>query len=261
MVISIVNHKGGTGKTTTTINLGSALVAQGQRVLLVDFDAQGSLSYSLGVDDTFANIADVLLGEVAVHDILQEREDIHILPANTSLADVELAIARADDRFNHLKSLLSKLSSYDFVLIDCPPSLSLLTLNALAASDYVIVPMQMDVLALRGLDSMLETVKKISVINPHLEVLGVLPVMADPRKNIYQEVINHIKVNYRIRLFDQIIHSSVKAAEAPSYGQSVVTYAPSSTTAHDYKEFATEVIKLTRSFQTKDNNTPITINQ
>jgi chromosome partitioning protein len=244
MIISIVNHKGGTGKTTTTINLGSALAAQGHSVLLVDFDAQGSLTYSLGIDDQGPTLADAFHGEISVQQLLHEREGMQILPASSKLADIELAIAKSEERFNHLKNLLNPLLPYDFVLIDCPPSLSLLTLNALVASDYVIVPMQMDVLALRGLDSMLETVVKVKSINPNLSVLGILPIMVDARKNICQEILNHIKSNYAERLFQHVIHTSVKAVEAPSFGKSVVNYAPSSTTAHDYKNFATEVLQL-----------------
>lgn len=244
MVISIVNHKGGTGKTTTTINLGSALAAMNQRVLLLDFDAQGSLSYSLGIDESSATVAELLLGEVSFNNVLHEREEMHVVAAGVSLADVELAMAKSENRFNHLQAFANHFAQYDFVLIDCPPSLSLLTLNALIASDYIIVPMQMDVLALRGLDSMLETVKKVNQINPTLEVLGILPVMAEPRKNIYQEITNHIKANYLVRLFDAVIHTSVKAAEAPSFGKSVVRYAPSSSTANDYRAFANEILTL-----------------
>ena len=251
MIISIVNHKGGTGKTTTTINLGSALAATGHRTLLVDFDAQGSLSYSLGIDDGCASIAEALLGEVAIDEIVQKRESMDILPAGPTLANVELSIAQADERFNHLKQLLSELPVYEFILIDCPPSLSLLTLNALNASDYVIVPMQMDVLALRGLDSMLETIRKIGPINPQLEVLGILPIMVDARKNIHQEIRNHITTNYSVPLFEHAIHGSVKAAEAPSFGKSVLHYAPSSTTANDYKGLAKEILSVTKSLQNK----------
>lgn len=247
MIISIVNHKGGTGKTTTTINLGSSLAEAGYRVLLVDFDAQGSLTYSLGIDDRGFTIADAFHGDVAVHQLITEREGMHVLLAGAGLADVELAIAKAEERFHHLSHLLQGLPDYDFVLIDCPPSLSLLTLNALAASDYILVPMQMDVLALRGLGSMLETVRKAKVINPRLAVLGILPVMVDPRKNMYQEILEHIQRNYTERVFSQIIHSSVKAAEAPSFGKSVLAYAPQSTTANDYRSFSQEVLKLTKT--------------
>jgi chromosome partitioning protein len=244
MVISVVNHKGGTGKTTTTINLGSALAAKGCNVLLVDFDAQGSLTYSLGIDDQLPTISEVFHDEISIQQLLQEREGMQIVPANSKLADVELAFAKSANRFNHLSNLLDQLTDFDFVLIDCPPSLSLLTLNALVASDHVIVPMQMDVLALRGLDSMLETIKKVKVINPALAVLGILPIMVDPRKNICQEILNHIKSNYTERLFQRVIHTSVKAAEAPSFGKSVIAYAQSSTTAIDYKIIAEEVLAL-----------------
>jgi chromosome partitioning protein len=246
MIISIVNHKGGTGKTTTTINLGSSLAEAGFRVLLVDFDAQGSLTYSLGIDDHETTIADAFHGDLTVQDLIMKREGMDILPAGPALADVELAIAQAEERFNHLSNLLETHTEYDFILIDCPPSLSLLTLNALAASDHIIVPMQMDVLALRGLDSMLETVRKIKVINPRLSVLGVLPVMVDTRKNIHQEILEHIQSNYSERVFSQVIHTSVKAAEAPSFGKSVVAYASQSTTAIGYKALAKEIIHITK---------------
>jgi chromosome partitioning protein len=242
MVISIVNHKGGTGKTTTTVNLGSALAALGKKVLLVDFDAQGSLSYSLGIDESSPTIAEALLGETNVQQVLIDREGLQVLPARESLADVELSLARAEERFGHLKALLVPLSVYDFTLIDCPPSLTLLTINALVASNHVIVPMQMDVLALRGLDSLINIVKQIEPLNQHLTMLGILPVMVEPRKNIYKEIVSHIKVNYTIPLFKQTIRTCVKAAEAPSFGKSVVNYAPDCNTARDYKAFANEFL-------------------
>lgn len=245
MTISIVNHKGGTGKTTTTVNLGSALAVLGKRVLIIDFDAQGSLSYSLGIDENHPTIAGVIHGEYSVEQILVEREGMHVLAAGKDLADVELAIAKSDNRFHYLQEVIAQLPGYDYILIDCPPSLSLLTLNALTASQFVIIPMQMDVLALRGLDSMLETIKKANHISPDLSVLGVLPIMIDPRKNIYQEILSHIKTNYAVNVFNPGIRTSVKAAEAPSFGKSVVNYAPSSSTSTDYKEFADVIIKET----------------
>lgn len=249
MTISIVNHKGGTGKTTTTVNLGSALAVLGKKVLLIDFDAQGSLSYSLGIDEDLPTIADALHEDHPVEQLLIEREGMHILPAGKDLADVELAIAKSGGYFHHLQRVLDRLPGYDYILIDCPPSLSLLTLNALTASRFVIIPMQMDVLALRGLDSMLETIKKTTHLNPDLRVLGVLPVMIDPRKNIYQEIRAHIKNNYETHVFDPGIRTSVKAAEAPSFGKSAVGYSPSSSTAGDYKDLAGEMIRRIQSMQ------------
>lgn len=244
MVFSIVNHKGGAGKTTTTVNLGAALAAEGYNVLLIDFDAQGSLSYSLGVADDAPTIGEALVGDIHASKLLQSREGLHMLPANSSLADVELAIARAEDRLHHLEQLLLTLPPFDFVLIDCPPSLSLLTLNALVASDFVLIPMQLDVLSLRGLDMMLETVQKIGTVNTTLEIMGVLPIMVDPRKNINREVLSHIRENYSVNVFKQSIRSSVKAAEAPSFGKSVINYAPTSTTSADFRALAKEVAKL-----------------
>jgi chromosome partitioning protein len=245
MILSVVNHKGGAGKTTTTINLGAALAADGYSVLLIDFDAQGSLSYSLGAEDGIPTIADALLGEASLDDVLITREGLSVLPASSSLADVELAIAKADDRFHHLRDLIRNLPSFDFILIDCPPSLSLLTVNALVASDRVLIPMQLDVLSLRGLDMMLDTVQRISSLNTALTVMGVLPVMVDPRKNINKEILAHLQTNYSLNIFTQTIRSSVKAAEAPSFGKSVLNYAPGSTTSADFRALAKEVAALT----------------
>lgn len=230
MIFSIVNHKGGTGKTTTAINLGSALAAAGQRVLLVDFDAQGSLSYSLGIANQKTTIANALAGETSVHDLLLEREGMPIISANETLADAELTLAQAQERFKHLKNLLLQLPTYDFILIDCAPCLSLLTINALVASDYVIVPMQMDVLALRGLDSILNIVDRLRPLNPSLTV--------------HQEIIMHIKTNYPTPLFKHGIRTCVKAAVAPSFGKSVIQYAPNSNTARDYVALAKEMLKI-----------------
>jgi chromosome partitioning protein len=244
VIVSVVNHKGGTGKTTTTINLGSALALQGYRILLIDFDAQGSLTYSLGIDDFQPTIADVLLGEKQLPEVLQEREGMSILPGGTAIADVELAIAQSASRFDHLQNALTFLPAFDLVLIDCPPSLSLLTLNALAASTNVLIPMQLEVLALRGLEAMLETIRNVNAINPGLALLGVLPIMVDPRKNIHQEVLAYIKQTYQVHIFNSSIRSSVKAAEAPSFGKSVVHYSPMSTTAADYQLLANEVLTI-----------------
>jgi chromosome partitioning protein len=252
MIISIVNHKGGTGKTTTTINVGSVLSSLGYTVLVVDLDAQGSLSYSLGISEHAPTLTDALMGDLDIQHIIQKREGMDVLPSTITLADVELAIAKAEERYFHLKELISSLPPYDFTLIDCAPSLSLLTLNALAMSTSVIIPMQMDVLALRGLGSMLETIKKVNTINPGLTVLGVLPIMVDPRKNIYQEILAVIKSSYTAKVFKQAIRASVKAAEAPSFGQSVVSYAPSSTTASDYKAVTMELLKNLKMTHSKN---------
>lgn len=243
MVLSIVNHKGGTCKTTTTVNLGCALARRGKKVLLLDLDAQGSLSYSLNIVDSTSTITNVLLEGLPLTAALQEREGLHVLPADETLTEVELTLSKFEMKFNKVKDLESQYSQYDFVLIDCPPSVSLLTVNALVASNYVLIPMQMDVLALRGLDSIMNTVQKINLFNQKLSILGVVPVMVDSRKNIHQEIINHIKSTYAIRIFSPFIRSCVKAAEAPSFGESVIKYAPSCNTSCDYLCLADAILK------------------
>jgi len=247
MIIAIVNQKGGTGKTTTTVNLGCALAKNGKKVLLVDLDAQGNLSYSLGILEVKGSIAEVLMGEGSLNDILVETDGVTIVPSTIDLADVEITIAEADQREFLLKNALSKIKKYDYVLIDCPPSLSLLTINALNAADRVIIPLQMEVLSLQGLDQIISTINQIrSVFNSDLEIVGLLPVMVDSRRKLSQEVYDHIKENYEFKIFDSRIRTNVRASEAPSFGQSVISYSPKSNSALDYKAFANEILKLTK---------------
>ncbi len=247
MIISIVNHKGGTGKSTTTANLGSALANEGFNVLLVDLDAQGNLSYSLGITELNRSISHLFLEECLLKEAIYQYENLSVIPANHSLANVEISIANALERFNHLKDILAAAVGYDYVLIDCPPSLSLLNANALNASQGVIIPMQMEVLSVKGLEMILETISTIKAsINPDLEILGVLPVMADVRKNLYKEISEYVHENFSVPIFKNVIRSSVKAAEAPSFGKSVVHYAPASTAAKDYCLFAKELISHTQ---------------
>ncbi|HCX21960.1 MAG: hypothetical protein CMB80_19580 [Flammeovirgaceae bacterium] len=245
MIVSVVNQKGGTGKTTSTINLAKALELHGKRILLIDMDPQGSLTYSLGVVDIDKSIADVLYGDADLLEVIVEREGMDVIPASISLADVELSLVDVEDREYRLKYLLEKVDGYDFVIIDCPPSLSLLTINALAVSKYVIVPMLMEVLSLQGLDLISETLQKIKQsVNPELSVLGILPVMVDRRRKLSSEVYEHINSNYDFRMFETQIRPNVRASEAPSFGQSVISYAPTSNSANDYMELCEEILKL-----------------
>jgi len=243
--VAIINQKGGTGKTTTTINLGSALTRLGKRVVLLDMDPQGNLSYSLGINDFDTSMADVLLGEAVLDDILEEREGMSIAPSDIRMADAELSVGASEDREDVLSEVLQPLTGYDFVLIDCPPSLSVLTLNALLASDKIIITMQMEVLSLQGLDMIMQTIKKVNrVFKKEIVVEGVLPVMVDKRRKLIQEVREYIDENYNLRIFDSYIRNNVKASEAPSFGQSVIAYAPSSNSANDYSDFAQEFLNL-----------------
>ncbi|MEP0985021.1 ParA family protein [Ekhidna sp.] len=244
-VISIVNQKGGTGKTTTTINLGSALASLNKSVLVIDMDSQGNLGYSLGleIDKT---ISDVFNSEASINEIVESSEGMHVAPSDMRLVDIELSLIDLDDRHTILHRNLAKLSnSYDYILIDCPPSLSILAVNALFASDLVIIPMLMEVLSLQGLDQIIQTIAKINkTYKRSLEVLGVLPVMVDKRRKLSEEVKDYINENYDLRIFESMIRNNVKASEAPSFGQSVIEYAPSSNSAKDYMQFAKEVVKL-----------------
>lgn len=246
-VVAIVNQKGGTGKTTTTLNLGSALAKKKKRILLLDMDAQGNLGYSLGVTDFEQSLADVFLGDIQLSEVIARRENMDIAPSGIGLADVELSLSDAENRSDYLKDILSEVSGYDYVLIDCPPSLSLLTVNALNAADQVVVPMQMEVLSLQGLDLITETVRKVKQsLNPDLEILGILPVMVDKRRKLSAEVHEHISQNYEVRIFQSVIRNNVKASEAPSFGSSVIEYAPTSNSARDYMTFANEFLKLNK---------------
>lgn len=243
--ISIVNQKGGTGKTTTSLNLGSALAKLGKSVLLVDMDSQGNLGYSLGLDEG-NTISDVFEGTSELEDIIQEKEGMHIAPSDMRLVDIELSLMDLDDRHTMLDAKLKKQAKkYDYVLIDCPPSLSILAVNSLYASEQVIVPMLMEVLSLQGLDQIIQTIEKINTgYNKQLSIMGILPVMVDKRRKLSQEVKDYILENYDVTIFDTMIRNNVKASEAPSFGQSVIQYAPTSNSAKDYTDFANEIVKL-----------------
>ncbi|MEP0367961.1 MAG: ParA family protein [Cyclobacteriaceae bacterium] len=245
MIIAIVNQKGGTGKTTTTINLGRGLSESKKRVLLVDMDAQGSLGYSLGIQQAERSMAEVIQGEVAISNIIVSRESLDIAPSGVSLADLELAIADEPNRESILKGILDEVKNdYDHILIDCPPSLSLMTINALTCADKIIIPMQMEVLSLQGLDLISDTIEKIrQTSNPDLTVLGILPVMLDKRRKLSNEIMEHIRENYDFQIFSNYIRTNVRASEAPSFGQSVLTYASSSSSAQDYRSFTKELLK------------------
>jgi chromosome partitioning protein len=245
MVISIVNHKGGTGKTTTTLNLGACLRDRGYKVLLVDLDAQGNLSYSLGVSMDQPSLAELIYDEIEFNQVVVELEGLKILPSNSKLADVELALGNSENRYQIMKNIIESIEeNFDFIIIDCPPSLSILTLNALNTSNYVIIPLLMEVLSVRGLEMIMDTINKVKkTFNPELELLGALPVMIDKRKNLNNEIMEHIRENFSVNLFKSSIRANVKASEAPSFGMSVINYAPASNSALDYKLLTTEILE------------------
>jgi chromosome partitioning protein len=245
MVISLVNQKGGTGKTTSAVNLGSALALMGHKVLLLDLDPQGSLSFSLGIHKPACSVIDVFLKKTLLPASVVCKENMDVVPADLTLADLELGLARSAKREYKLKNILDGVQGYDYILIDCPPSLSLLTVNALNASERVIIPMQMEVLSLKGLENILLTLDRTKkAFNLDMKVLRVLPVMVDIRKNLNDEVKQYIRQNFDIPIFTSCIRTNVKASEAPSFGKSVVSYAPRSNSAQDYISLANEIIHL-----------------
>ncbi|PRY15390.1 chromosome partitioning protein [Pontibacter ummariensis] len=244
-VVAVINQKGGTGKTTTTINLGSALSKRGKKVLLVDLDPQSNLSYSLAVTSPAATLADVFLGNKALLDILLEKDGLWIAPGSNELVDIEISLVTQPEREMFLKRILAEATDFDYVLIDCPPSLSVLTLNALTAAEEVLIPLQMEVLTLQGLDQILNTVEKVqNAFNPQLKVRGIVVVMFDVRRKLSQEVLDYLRTNVKENIFNSQIRLNVKLAEAPSFGQSIIDYDPSSKGAADYGALAEEYLSV-----------------
>lgn len=251
-IISIVNHKGGSGKTTTTINMGVALGLEGYKVLLIDWDPQANLSFSFGIDDDHQpTLVDIFYGNANFEDAIVQSENVNILPATIQLADLEYSISRDKSNYTFLNELLKDVTEYDFILIDCPPSLSILTLNALFASTEVIIPAQMEVLSAKGIELMLNTIHQMQdTVNPDLTVVGVLCVMFDSRKSLNKEVNDHIKSALDVAVFDEVIRTNVKISEAPSFGESVITYAPNSNGAIDYLNFTKAYLKMINQLET-----------
>jgi chromosome partitioning protein len=245
-IISIINQKGGTGKTTTAINLGVALARKGKRVMLVDFDSQGNLTYSFGVPTDKGTIADVLQSKKTIQSVLVEREGVMIAPSSTVLADVEVSLVNRIGRERLLRDKLREAQGFDYIFIDSPPSLSILTVNALNAAHEVLIPVQMEILSLQGLALLLNTTNEVrDVLNPELKICGIVPFMYDKRRNLSQEVLCEIEKSLKdVYLFKTKIRECVKIAEAPSFAKSVLAYAPGSNGTYDFKDLAREFLKV-----------------
>lgn len=248
-IISMVNQKGGVGKTTSTINLGSALASYGRKILLVDFDPQGALSVGLGIPvyQLEKTLRNVIVGEqLPARDVLIQTKvkNLDLLPSNIELSAAELELVSEVGREHVLASALKPLiNEYDYIIIDCQPSLGLLTVNALAASEGCIVPLETEYFALRGLALLTQTIEKIKGrINPNLKIIGILPTMYDPRTVHGREVLERVEEAFGDKVFETVIARTVKFPETTAAGAPITEYAPSSLAAKAYKRLAREVI-------------------
>ena len=247
-IISVANQKGGVGKTTTTVNLGACLAQDGKKVLLIDSDAQGNATSGLGVrkPDVKQDIYDVLVNEVSIKEtiIKTSRENLSIVPATLQLAGAEIELTSMMARESRLKSALAEVSDeYDFILVDCPPSLGHLTINAFTASDAILIPVQCEYYALEGLSQLLNTVRLVQKhFNPGLEIEGVLLTMYDARTNLGAEVVEEVRRYFQEKVYDTIIPRNVRLSEARSHGKPIIDYDPRSKGAEVYQALAKEVL-------------------
>jgi chromosome partitioning protein len=248
-VFCIANQKGGVGKTTTTVNLAAALVKVGQRVLVVDLDPQGNATMGSGIDKRAMalTVYDVLLESATLSEArtLSAASGYDVLGANRELAGAEVELVALPHRHERLgRALADVRNEYDFVLVDCPPSLSLLTLNGLCAAHGVIVPMQCEYFALEGLSDLVNTIKQVHAnLNRDLQIIGLLRVMFDPRITLQQQVSEQLKSHFGDKVFNAVIPRNVRLAEAPSYGQPGVTFDPAAKGALAYLAFAQELVQ------------------
>jgi chromosome partitioning protein len=247
-VLAVVNQKGGVGKTTTSVNLAAALAQAGRRVLLVDLDPQGNATMGSGIDKRTVGrtVYHVLLGlgELAGIRVRVERGGFDLLPANRELAGAEVELVELESRETRLKSALERVAhEYDFILIDCPPSLSLLTVNALTAAQRVLIPMQCEYYALEGLSDLVATIKRVRAnLNPQLEIAGLLRTMYDPRNTLSQQVSQQLEDHFKDKVYRTLVPRNVRLAEAPSYGVPAVLWDAASKGAQAYLALADEIL-------------------
>jgi len=248
-IFCIANQKGGVGKTTTTVNLAAGLAQVGQRVLVVDLDPQGNATMGSGIDKRKLELSvyDVLLESASIAEAKTHNDKVgyDVLGANRELAGAEVELVELERREKRLKLALQAANDdYDFVLIDCPPSLSMLTLNGLCSAHGVVVPMQCEYFALEGLSDLVNTIKQVHAnLNPDLEIIGLLRVMFDPRITLQQQVSEQLKAHFGEKVFDTVIPRNVRLAEAPSYGLPGVVFDPASKGAQAFVEFAREMVR------------------
>ena len=248
-IIAIANQKGGVGKTTTAINLSACLAEAGQKVLTIDTDPQGNTTSGLGIDKNSVEntIYELILGEAEIEEVILETEfeNLSIIASNVNLAAAEIELIGIQEKEYILKRAVEKVrDQYDFVIIDCPPSLNMLTINAMTTADTVLVPIQCEYYALEGLSQLLHTVNLVKQrLNPTLEMEGVVFTMYDARTNLSLQVVENVKSNLKQNIYNTLIPRNIRLAEAPSYGIPITKYDPKSAGAEAYRKLAEEVIK------------------
>ena len=258
--ICIANQKGGVGKTTTAVNLSSALALAGYSILLIDMDPQGNASSGLGIkkhETEDNNIYHVLIGEKSIQEVVipTKNKNLWIATSNPDLVGAEIELVDMPEREYRLKNAIASASSlYDYVIIDCPPSLGLLTLNSLAASNSFLVPLQCEYYALEGLSQLLNTAGLVKKgINPQLHIEGIVLTMFDKRNNLSHQVVEEIRAHFKEKVFKSVIPRNVRLSEAPSHGVSIFEYDAKSIGAQMYLELSKELIERTRNFSKEDN--------
>ena len=244
--IGVINQKGGVGKTTSAVNLAAALAEQ-RRVLLVDLDPQGNASSGVGIRAPERTIYDVLVGEMSARRVITDTEidNLKVMPASADLSGVAVELDATTENFRLLtKALIGVRPNFDFIVLDAPPSIGALTLNALVAADQLIIPLQTEYYALEGIAGMMDTVERMQgSLNPNLQVLGILLTMFDSRTRLSQEVEENVRKHFGDLVFSSVIPRNVRLAEAPSYGQPIYAYAPTSSGATAYRQLSEEVIQ------------------
>ena len=248
-VISVANQKGGVGKTTTTVNLSTLLAKKGKKVLLIDTDPQGNATSGLGVTKELEfSVYDILVGDTTFEETVQETaiKNLKVCPSNISLAGAEVELVSMMSREQRLKVKLDMVKDqYDYILIDCPPSLGLITLNAFTASDSVLIPVQCEYFALEGLGQLLNTVNLVKKhLNKNLEIEGALLTMYDARTNLSNQVVKEVKKYFEDKVYKTVIPRNVRLSEAPSYGMPISIYDPRSKGAKAYEKFTRELLKI-----------------